>query len=144
MIALGCVLVVVALARSVTGDEVTNLPSAIEEITPAPDAEQVLQQTNIVVDLADGYEGRLVIDDIALPTIRQNELAPADVEPGAQVTVPPGVVFEPGNATLTFTPGGDGPIETFEPGPHTVTVIYWKTVEGEERARSYTWTFVSI
>lgn len=144
VIALGLVLIVVALARSVTGDEVTNLPSAIEAITPAPDAEQVLQQTNIVVDLLDGYEGRLVIDDVALPTIRQNELAPADVTPGEQVTVPPGVVFEPGNATLTFTPGGDGPIETFEPGAHTVQVIYWKTVEGEARARSYTWTFITI
>ena len=51
---------------------------------------QVLQQTQVVVDLAEGYEGRLVIDDIALPTIRLDELGSIDVAPGEQVDVPPG------------------------------------------------------
>ena len=88
-----------------TGDEATDLPDAIEEITPAPDAVQVLQQTQVVVDLAEGYEGRLIIDDVALATIRLDEVGSVDVEPGEQVDVPPGVVFEPGNGTLTFTPG---------------------------------------
>ena len=104
MIAVGVVLIVFAVARSVTGDEATDLPDAIESISPAPDAVQVLQQTQVVVDLAEGYEGRLIIDDLALPTIRLDELASVDVAPGEQVEVPPGVVFEPGNGTLTFTP----------------------------------------
>ena len=143
-IAVGIVLIGFALARSVTGDEVTNLPSAVEDITPAPDAVQVLQQTQVVVDLAEGYEGRLVIDDVPLQTIRLDELGTLDVEPGEQLDVPPGVVFEPGNGTLTFTPGGDAPIERFDPGSHTVQVIFWRTVEGEERARSYTWAFSTI
>ena len=144
IIAFGLVLIIFGLSRSVTGDEVINLPSAIEDITPRPDDVQVLQQTNVIVDLAQGYEGRLVIDDVALPTIRQNDLAAADVAPGQQVVIPPGVVFEPGNGTLTFTPGGDNPIASFEPGPHTVQVIFWRTIDGEERARSYTWSFETI
>ncbi len=143
-IAVGVVLIGFALARSVTGDDVTDLPSAIEEITPAPDAVQVLQQTQVVVDLAEGYEGRLIIDDIPLETVRLDDLGTLDVEPGEQVDVPPGVVFEPGNGTLTFTPSGDAPISSFDPGSHLVQVVYWPTVEGEQRARSYTWAFTAI
>ncbi len=120
-------LIGVAVSRSVTGDEATDLPDAIESIFPVPDAVQVLQQTQVVVDLAEGYEGRLIIDDLALPTIRLDELASVDVAPGEQVEVPSGVVFEPGNGTLTFTPGDPSTIERFDPGSHTVTVIYWRT-----------------
>ena len=144
VIAFGLVLIVFAVARSVTGDEATDLPDAIESVSPATDAVQVLQQTQVVVDLAEGYEGRLIIDDLALPTIRLDELASVDVAPGEQVDVPAGVVFEPGNGTLTFVPGDESTIERFEPGSHTVTAIYWRTIEGEDAARSYTWSFVVI
>ena len=140
-IAVGLVLIVVALAQAVTGDETAQLPSAIESITPAPDAVQVLQQTQVVVDLAEGHEGELTVDGVALTTVRLDELAAVDVEPGEQVEVPPGAVFEPGNATLTFTPGEGAPIEHFDPGAHTVSVVYWKTVDGRDTARTYTWTF---
>ena len=105
---------------------------------------QVLQQTQVVVDLAEGYEGRLIIDDVALATIRLDELGTLDVEPGEQLDVPPGVVFEPGNGTLTFTPGDDAPIEQLRPRLAHRQVVYWTTVEGEERARSYTWSFTAI
>ena len=67
------------------------------------------------------------------PTIR--------IEPGQQVTIPPGAVYEPGNATLTFIPSAGAPIEQFLDGEHEVTVRYWLLEETEQRARSYTWTF---
>jgi hypothetical protein len=143
-IALGLVLVGLALLTAVTGDEAANLPEAIEEITPSFSATQVPQQTSVIADLAAGYEGRLVIDDVALATIRQDEVISADVEPGEQVVYPAGARFEPGNATLAFTPGAGQPIETFDEGLHTVTVIYWKAIEGERSARSYTWTFTTV
>ena len=73
--------------------------------------------------------------------MRLDELAAVDVAPGEQVEVPPGAVFEPGNATLTFTPGEGAPIEHFDPGEHTVSVVYWRTVDGRDTARTYTWTF---
>ena len=143
-IAVGLVLIGFALVRSVTGDEAADLPEAIEEVTPPPDAVQVLQQTQVIVDLAEGYEGRLTIDDVALPTIRLDELATLDAEPGQQLEIPPGVIFEPGNGTLTYTPAEDAPITRFEPGSHTVQVIYWRTIEGDDSARSFTWTFTVI
>lgn len=143
-IAVGLVLIVIGLLRSVSGDEVTQLPAAIEGITPTPDAEQVLQQTQVVVDLAEGFEAELTVDGVALPTIRLDELAPVDVEPGEQIDVPPGAIFEPGNGTLTFTPTDGTAIETFDPGSHTVSVTYWRSADGRDTARSYGWTFAVI
>ncbi len=132
-IAFGLVLIGFAVSRSVTGDEATDLPDAIESVSPVPDAVQVLQQTQVVVDLAEGYEGRLIIDDLALPTIRLDELASVDVAPGEQVEVPPGVVFEPGNGTLTFTPGDPSTIERFDPGSHTVAGHLLEVDRGRRR-----------
>ena len=143
-IAVGIVLIGVALVRSVTGDEAADLPGAIETVLPVPSAVQVPQQSQVVVDLESGYEGRLVIDDVALDTVRLDELGSIDVEPGEQVDVPPGAVFEPGNATLTYTPAEGAPVERFAPGNHVVTVIFWLAEEGPSRARSYSWSFTAV
>lgn len=140
-IATGLVLIGFGIARSVTGDDVTKLPPAIESISPVPDAVQVPSQTQIVVDLNTGYVGRLAIDRVNYPTVNLADFGRQDVEPGAQVDIPPGVVFEPGNATLTFTLGEEIGLDEFDPGEHTVVVVYWKQLLGENTARSYTWTF---
>lgn len=139
-ISIGLVLIGFGLLRSVSGDDVTNLPDAIEGITPTPDAVQVLAQTNVIVDLAEGYEGRLIVDGLQFETQAMEDLI-ANPEPGTQVDIPPGVVFERGNAVLTFTPGPDIAIERFSEGSHTVQVVYWRTEIGESDARSYTWVF---
>ena len=91
-IAFGLVLIGYGLVRSVTGDEVTNLPSAIEAISPVPDAVQVPAQTEVLVDLEASYAGRLTIDGAALETVDISTLTNEGVEPGAQVDVPPGRV----------------------------------------------------
>ena len=143
-IAVGIVLVVFALARAETGSPEDDYPSAVEDVSPVPNAVQVLGQTQVIVDLEEGHEGRMEIDGVALDTIRLDELPTGNVEPGAQIDVPPGVVFEPGNATLTFTPGEGGPIERFQEGRHTATVIFWRSDAGPGSARSYTWSFQAI
>lgn len=139
-ISIGLALIGFGLLRSVSGDDVTNLPDAIEGITPTPDAVQVLAQTNVIVDLAEGYEGRLIVDGVQFETQAMEDLI-ANPEPGTQVDIPAGVVFERGNAVLTFTPGPDIEIKRFSEGSHTVQVIYWRTEIGESDARSYTWVF---
>ena len=144
-IAIGLVLVGVALLRAETDDPREDLPAAVEDVSPVPDAVQVLAQTQVIADLAEGYEARLTIDGTELETVRLDELGNANAEPGTQVDVPVGVVvFEPGNATLTFTPGEGGPIERFAPGRHTATVLYWKAEDGPDAARSYSWSFEAI
>ena len=101
-------------------------------------------QSSVIADLAGGYVGYLVVDGIELPTIRLDEVGSQDVEPGEQIEFPPGARFEPGNATLTFTPGADQAIEAFDAGVHTVRVVYWKELEGETTARSYSWSFTVV
>jgi len=140
-IALGIFLIGWALQQAVTGDEVTNLPDAIQEISPPPDAVQVLAQTDVVADLAEGYFGRMEIDGVAFDTMLIEDFSNDNVEPGTQIDIPPGVVFEPGNDTLTFTPGPAIDIDRFAEGLHTVDVIYWKLELGEGTARTYSWTF---
>jgi hypothetical protein len=143
-IAIGLVLIGWAVRRGVTGDDVSELPDAIERIVPVPDAVQVLAQSQVVVDLEEGYEGRLSIDGLDFPTMRMEDLTDDDVEPGEQVEIPPGVVFEPGNDTLTFTPGPGIEIERFDDGVHDVRVIYWPVERGEGAARSYSWSFTVV
>ena len=106
-----------------------------------PDAVQVLAQSQVVVDLAEGYEGRLRIDGVDFPTMRMEDLTNDDVEPGDQVEIPAGVVFEPGNDTLTFTPGPghrDRALRRGHPPRHRV---YWPVDAAKAAARSYSWAF---
>jgi len=141
VIAFGVVLVGWGVGQSVTGNEASNMPAAVEDVTPAFEAIQVPQQATIVADLVAGYYGYLTVDGVELPTVRLDEVGSQDVEPGEQVEFPPGARFEPGNATLTFTPGAEQDIAAFDAGVHTVKVVYWKEIEGPDSARSYSWTF---
>ena len=140
-IAVGLVLIGWAVLSGVTGDGSRQLPAAIEQVSPVPGAVQVLAQAQVIVDLAEGYEGQLRVDGADFPTMRMEDLTNDAVEPGEQVEIPPGVVFEPGNDTLTFTPGPGIEIESFDEGQHRVTVIYWPVARGEGAAHSYSWTF---
>jgi hypothetical protein len=148
IIAAGLVMVVAGVRASVTGKEQQNLPAEIESIDPVKDATQVPQQSNVFVDLVSGYEAVLVIDEIELPNVSLDDIGASDnsvvPQPGQQLVLPPGAVFEPGNVTLTFTPGAAQAITKFESGQHTVTVIYWKRDEGRNRSRTFTWNFYVV
>jgi hypothetical protein len=149
-IAAGIVLVVSGVRASVTGKEEQNLPDAIEAIDPVVGATQVPQQSQVFVDLVTGYQAVLVVDGIELPTVSLDDLdAGAPIggtvpRGGQQISLPPGAIFEPGNVTLTFTPGDQQPIVSYEPGQHSATVIYWKREDGRNRARSFTWSFYVV
>lgn len=138
MIGLGVVLIIWGLSTAVTGDEANDYPENVESVSPIPNAEQVPRQTQVVVDLAAGYEGTLTIDDIDIEVVRLNSI---EVEPGQQVRLPAAAIYDPGNATIRFTPSDDAVIDSFSPGRHTARVVFWKSSEGREMARSFTWVF---
>jgi len=142
-IAVGIVLVAIAFLRADDGGD-DPLPAGVEELSPVPNAIQAVAQTQVIADLDDGYEGELVIDGERFDTIRLDDVGQLDVEPGAQVDIPPGVVFEPGNATLTFTPSASVGLERFGSGRHEVRLIYWPSTEGRGAARTFTWSFDTI
>lgn len=144
VIAAGLVLIIYGFTSAVTGNDGIDRPEAIESIQPVENAIQVLQQDQIVVDLQPGFEARLVVDGVELPTtiIGQSEVDPnAQPEPGQQIDLPTTAVFDPGNAVLSFQPVEGALIESFSEGEHEVTVFFWPIEDGPQQARAYTWTF---
>lgn len=144
VVAIGLMLVIRGVLVGVTGDERSDLPAEIERVDPVPDAVRVLAQTSVFVDLASGYTGRLVIDGHEIRTIGIDEIGNDQVEPGEQIALPPATIYEPGNATLTFTPTAGAPIEEFGEGLHDATVVFWPIEDGPARSRSYSWTFNTV
>lgn len=144
-VALGMAIIVAGLNSASTGRESQNLPAEFENISPGP-GDEVLRQSQIVVDLVPGYEASLEVDGIALETTRLDELTSggAAPRPGAQVEIPPTAIFDPGNFTISFLPQEGAPIEGFSQGKHTVTILFWKIVDGPGAARSFTWEFEAV
>lgn len=143
-IAAGLLLIIFGVTTAITGDDGVDRPEAIESVQPVENAIQVLRQERIVVDLKTGYEARLVLDDIELPTatIGQADVDPQQVpKPGEQVDLPTTAIFDPGNAVISFQPVEGALVESFTQGKHEVEVIFWKTVDGPEQALSYRWEF---
>jgi hypothetical protein len=143
-IALGLILIIFGFTTALTGDDGIDRPEAIESIQPVENAVQVLQQERVVVDLEAGYEARLVIDGIELPTtvIGQSDVDPFDQPaPGQQVDLPTTAVFDPGNSVISFQPVEGAPIESFTEGLHEVQVIFWRIEDGPDEALSYRWKF---
>jgi hypothetical protein len=144
VVAVGVMIVIRGVLVGVTGQEGSDLPAEIERVDPVPDAVRVLAQTSVFVDLAAGYTGRLVVDGQEIETVGIDELGNSQIEPGQQVALPPATIYEPGNATLTFTPTAGAPVEEFGEGLHEATVIFWRIEDGPSRARSYSWTFNTV
>ncbi len=143
-IAFGLILIIFGFTTALTGDDGIDRPEAIESVQPVENAVQVLQQERVVVDLQAGYEARLVIDGIELPTtvIGQSDVDPFEQPaPGQQVDLPTTAVFDPGNSVISFQPVEGAPIESFTEGLHEVQVIFWRIEDGPEQALSYRWEF---
>ena len=110
-IGIGLTLMILGFNTGLTGRDASNLPDEIEAISPG-DNERVLRQSQVIVDFVDGYTAKLFIDGIELPTTRLDEVtASANIEPGAQIDLPPTAIFDPEHHTtdvLTLGEGLDG------------------------------------
>jgi hypothetical protein len=143
VIACGLTGIVWGVGSALTGQDGVDRPGAIESLSPVENAQQVVQQEQIVVDLQFGFEAALVVDGIELPTTRIGEFE-GELTPGAgqQVTAPATAVFDPGNARIEFRPSDEALITSYSEGRHQVQVIYWPIEVGRENgARSYRWSF---
>jgi hypothetical protein len=140
-IALGLTLVFFGLTTATTGRDALRYPDAIVDISPAPNDRQVLSQTEILVDLADGFEAVLVLDGIELPVTRLEEVAGLLAKPGQQIELPPTAIYDQGNSLIRFEPRSGALIERYQVGVHQAKVIYWKIEEGRQASRSYSWSF---
>ena len=140
-IALGVVLIIMGVNAATTGREALGYPDAIINVSPAPNDRQVFSTTEISVDLEDGYQARLTIDGLDIPTTNLEDIAGLTAEPGQQVEIPPTAIYDQGNSLVRFQPTGGAVLEEYDTGVHNVTVTYWRIVDGEATARSYSWKF---
>ena len=148
-IAVGLMFIIVGIRTSITGDELQGLPDQIESVNPVRGATQVLQQTAVFVDLAEGYTGVLVIDGVELETVSLDSIGIQPIggtssDPGGQVSLPATTIYEPGNATLTFEPSDDALITGFATGRHDATVVFWKIDESRAQSSSFRWDFYVV
>lgn len=141
VISAGVALIVWGLFSAITGDEGVDRPVEIESVEPVENAVQVLQQERIAVDLEFGYEAVLIIDGVELET---TDVSKIPTEPGQQRTLPETAIYDSGNAVISFTPVEGAAVDQLTEGRHSAKVIYWKTVEGRDNARSYSWSFVVV
>jgi hypothetical protein len=96
-----------------------ELPAAIEMVAPA-DGDTVLRQTDLVVNMAVGYEIEVFIDGVPVP--------PSEIE-----TVE-------ATGRRTWAPGPGKVFAEWSPGTHTVVVVYERVAQGVDFGE-YRWTF---
>jgi hypothetical protein len=139
--AVGLVLIVLGFMGGTTGRDSLGYPDAIVAVSPAPNDRQVLSQTEISVDLVDGYEAVLVFDGVEIPTTRLEDVAGGLPEPGEQLELPATAIYDQGNSLIRFEPQEGASVERYAQGVHDVQVIFWKIEDGRGTARSYSWSF---
>ena len=141
-ISAGLVSFILGVSTGLTGRDASNLPEAIEQISPGQ-GDQVLQQSEIIVDFIEGYTATLTIDGIELLTTRLDEVIATgkQVAPGAQIDLPPTAIFDVGNYIISYLPQPGAPIAELTQGEHMASVRYWPIKDGENASRTYSWTF---
>jgi hypothetical protein len=141
-VAVGLVLIGWGFNSATTGRAALNIPKVIERMTPGP-GDQVVLQAQIIVDFIPGYEARLNIDGIDIPTTRLDELSSnaAPPKPGSQLDIPATAIYDPGNAVISFQPQKGAVIESLTQGVHSAVVTYWKAVDGESKSQTFSWHF---
>lgn len=140
-ILVGVVFVIFGFNSATTGRDALGYPDEIIDISPAPNDRQVLSQTEINVNLQDGYEAVLVLDGIEIPTTRLGDFVPAVPKPGEQFALPPTAIYDQGNSLIRFEPTAGAVVEKYSVGVHQVKCIFWRIEDGRQTARSYEWSF---
>jgi hypothetical protein len=108
---------------AVSGGESPAGGPVVEQTTPR-DGSEALSQTQIAIDLAAGYDGRLVVNSVEVPD--------EDVDKDSNLN------------QIVFVPDDGKAVEELPSGRETcVLAIYWQQAEGEGGAGSgsHRWCF---
>ena len=108
--------IIVAAGNSSSAD----LPVAIQTVSPGS-GDNVLSQSDIVVDLAAGYTAELEVNGVEIPEDHLFRV--------------------PGLNKVTFRPGQGKVVERLLPDQNCVRVRYWQIVLGRNDAQFHTWCF---
>lgn len=99
----------------------------VERLIPTSGA-NVLQQAQVGIDLATGYDAYLIINGVQITTVSTKP----EVD-GLNKTLSVGLV--------TYTPGPGRKVERLLPARNEVTAMVWKQIDGPASAKPVFWTF---
>jgi len=111
---------------AVTGTDSTsaNLPDSVERLVPASGA-SVLRQSQVGLDLADGYDAYLIINGIEVRSAED------------------GLIRDLGTGQILYQPGEDKPVETLNSGQNCITAMVWDVLETAATADAVPWCFAA-
>jgi hypothetical protein len=119
-VSVGLVLIVLGFASVQHGDKAITLPPEVVRVVPQP-GDLVLRQSSVGVQLKPGYTGVLIIDGKEIP---QDQLQ-----------------IDESQATIFYTARQGADIESFAPGQHSITAVFWKLTESRNESSQFTWPF---
>lgn len=119
-LALAAGLLAAAIIVSADTPNSTDLPVAIQSVSPSA-GDNVLSQSDIVVDLAIGYTAELEVNGVPIP---EEELFRV-----------------PGLNQLTYRPDAGHVVERLLPDQNCVRVRYWLISAGAGDPNFHTWCF---
>ena len=138
LLVLAVFILVKGTQRAETSLDVIDSNPVIVDQAPLPGS-IVLYQIELGVELAVGYDGRLVVNGIEVPedqlqgAVDPSTLSPADL---ARYGIRPN-----GRNRLFFNPGPGKAIDELPQGVNSVTVYYHRDRQPEVDQGSVTWTF---
>ena len=104
---------------------VSARPDVVERLIPRSGAE-VIRQAELGIDLAPGYEGRLVVNGVEIP---EDELR-----------------LVPEQNEVFFAPGEGKAVERLDAGPNCVVAIVWESAVGRDPLtdQAFQWCFEAL
>lgn len=109
---------------AVTGFENTSgvLPDSVDRLIP-PSGAEVLRQSQVGIDVADGYDAYLQINGVEVRNAED------------------GLIKDLGTGLVLFQPGPDRPIEELNTNQNCVVAFVYDQVDGPSTAQPVSWCF---
>ena len=114
---------IVIAARLGTSDTAQLDGGRIQRLIPSPGA-KILQQDEIGIDMAPGYEASLMLNGIPLPIDQTNIVPPIN--------------------QVTFKPGPGKVYERLPAGQNCILATYWQSQYGPSVSSTRTWCFTVV
>ena len=116
--------VLVAILMVLVRDNTTPpaVDQVVEELIPNQ-GDEVLSQTDVGIDLIDGYTAELTLNGTEIPESQLRR-------------------FE-GLNRVTFRPDEGMVINKLRPDQNCATALYWPIAQGRQAAQSFTWCFTA-
>ena len=99
-----------------------SLPDSVDRLIPASGSE-VLRQSQVGIDVADGYDAYLQINGVEVRTAED------------------GLIKDLGTGLILFQPGPDRPVEELNTNQNCVVAFVFDQLEGPTAAQPVTWCF---